>query len=130
MPNISKRFKKIGEKVKPGFGYKAVEMGRAASTYAWMNEAIFDSLHYSSAVVVDLTALRNNCFMELGYALGRESRVILTAQKGTHIPFDSQAIDCHLWEDSPDNAQRISKFEEYWRRNIDRPPLVKPRRLL
>ncbi len=127
---VERFFRDVIDPVVQKFGYKAVEIGRGTNTYAWVNEAIFDSLHHSSVAVVDLTGLRNNCFMELGYALGRESRVILTAQKGTHIPFDSQAIDCHLWEDSPDNAQRISKFEEYWRRNIDRPPLVKPRRLL
>ena len=95
-----------------------------------MNEAIFDSLHYSSVVVVDLTALRNNCFMELGYALGHGNRFILTAQKGTHLPFDPFALECHVWEDSLDDGQRVTQLEEYWRRTIDRPPLVKSRSLL
>ncbi len=127
---VERFFRNVLDPVVKNFGYKAVEMGREASTYAWMNEAIFDSLHYSSVVVVDLTALRNNCFMEFGYALGHGNRILLTAQKGTHLPFDSFALDCHYWEDSLDDGQRVTQLEEYWRRTIDRPPLVKPRSLL
>jgi len=123
-------FRNVLNPVVKNFGYKAIEMGQEASTYAWMNEAIFDSLHYSSVVVVDLTALRNNCFMEFGYALGHGNRILLTAQKGTHLPFDSFALDCHYWEDSISDDQRITQLEEYWQRTIDRPPLVKPRSLL
>lgn len=127
---VERFFRNVLDPVVKNFGYKAVEMGREASTYAWMNEAIFDSLHYSSIVVVDLTALRNNCFMELGYALGHGNRFLLTAQKGTHLPFDSFALDSYYWEDSLDDGQRVTQLEEYWRRTIDRPPLVKPRSLL
>lgn len=123
-------FRNVLDPVVKNFNYKAVEMGREASTYAWMNEAIFDDLHYSSVVVVDLTALRNNCFMEFGYALGHGNRVLLTAQKGTHLPFDSFALDCHYWEDSVNDDERIKHFKEYWRRTIDRPPLVKARSIL
>lgn len=123
-------FRNVLDPVVKDFGYKAIEMGQEDSIYAWMNEAIFDSLHYSSVVVVDLTALRNNCFMELGYALGHGNRVLLTAQKGTRLPFDSFALDCHYWEDSINDDQRIRQLEEYWRRTIDRPPLVKARSLL
>jgi len=127
---VERFFRNVLDPVVKNFGYKAVEMGLETSTYAWMNEAIFDSLHYSSIVVVDLTALRNNCFMELGYALGHGNRFLLTAQKGTHLPFDSFALDCHYWEDSLDDGQRVTQLEEYWRRTIDRPPLVKSRSLL
>jgi nucleoside 2-deoxyribosyltransferase len=105
-------------------------MGRNSNEYAWITEAIFNSLHHSAVVIVDLTGLRNNCFMEYGYALGRAQRVILTARKGTSLPFDTQAIDCHMWEDDVEDTERIAQFQEYWRRNIDRPPLVKPRELL
>jgi hypothetical protein len=111
-------------------GYRPVEMGRGVNDYAWMNEAIFDSLHHSAVTVVDLTGLRNNCFMEYGYALGRQQKVILTAHRETHLPFDTSAIDCHLWNEDAKDEARIADLEAYWRRNIDRPPLVKPRELL
>ncbi len=113
-----------------GLGYRHIDMGRDVNEYAWMNEAIFDSLHHSAVSVVDLTGLRNNCFMEYGYALGRQQKVILTARRGTHLPFDTSAIDCHLWDEDAKDEARIPDFEVYWRRNIDRPPLVKPRELL
>ena len=128
--SVEQFFRNVLDPVVKNFGYKAVEMGREANTYTWMNEAIFDSLHYSSVVVVDLTGLRNNCFMEFGYALGHGNRVLLTAQKGTHLPFDSFALDCHFWEDSLSENERIKQLEEYWQRTIDRPPLVKPRSIL
>lgn len=128
--SVERFFRNVLDPVVKKFGYKAVEMGREASTYAWMNEAIFDSLHYSSVVVVDLTGLRNNCFMEFGYALGHGNRVLLTAQKGTYLPFDSFALDCNYWEDSANDDERIRQLEEYWQRTIDRPPIVKPRSIL
>lgn len=127
---VERFFRHVVDPTVAQLGYWAIEMGRGATDYAWMNEAIFDSLHYSGVAVVDLTGLRQNCFMEYGYALGRAQRVIVTAQKGTRLPFDTSAIDCHLWPDDADDDARIAAFEEYWRRNIDRPPLVKPRGLL
>jgi hypothetical protein len=68
--------------------------------------------------------------MELGYALGRAKRVMLTAQAGTKLSFDSQPFECHFWEDSANDQPRVVSFETYWRRNMNRPPLVKPRGLL
>lgn len=111
-------------------GYRPIEMGRDANDYAWMSEAIFDSLHHSAVAVVDLTGLRNNCFMEYGYALGRQQKVILTARKGTSLPFDTSAIECHMWDDNLKDGVRIAELKDHWRRNVDRPPLVKPRELL
>jgi len=42
--SVERFFRNVLDPVVKKFGYKAVEMGREASTYAWMNEAIFDSL--------------------------------------------------------------------------------------
>jgi hypothetical protein len=128
--HVERFFRYVVTPTVEGLGYRPVEMGRDASEYAWMNEAIFESLHHSAVTVVDLTGLRNNCFMEYGYALGRQQKVILTARKGTHLPFDTSAIDCHLWEEDAKDEARIASLETYWRRSIDRPPLVKPRELL
>jgi hypothetical protein len=46
--------------------------------------------------IVDITGLRPNCFIELGYGLGRGNRVIVTAKSGTTLPFDQQAISLFL----------------------------------
>lgn len=128
--DVERFFRYVVTPTVESLGYSPVEVGRDASEYAWMNEAIFDSLHHSAVAIVDLTGLRNNCFMEYGYALGRQQKVILTARRGTNLPFDTSAIDCHQWEEAANDEKRIASLEGYWRRNIDRPPLVKPRELL
>ncbi len=111
-------------------GYDVVEMGRSANTYPWMNQQIFSALYSSTIVVVDLTGLRPNCFMELGYALGLPRKVLITARSGTKPPFDASALEWYLWKESTPNDQRIKKFDEYWGRCLSRPPLVMPRSLL
>jgi hypothetical protein len=108
-------------------GYKPEQMGRGPSEHMWMNQAIFDRLHHSSVVVADLTGLRPNCFMELGYALGNRQRTILTAMEGTDFPFDAYALEACPWKASESDADRIASLREYWARNINKPRLVQPR---
>ena len=53
-------------------GYKlTVVDGRQPLEHARLDEEIFVKLHRSSVVITDITGLRPNCFLELGYALGR-----------------------------------------------------------
>ncbi len=127
---VERFFRNVVDPLVTELGYEPKEMGHNITGYAWMNEAIFDSLHYSSVVVVDLTGLRTNCFMELGYALGRVQKVIITARSGTRPPFDAAMLEHHAWTDSADNTRRMGKLREYWERNIDRGPLVRPRAIL
>lgn len=108
-------------------GYEPCQMGIGKNEFAWMNQAIFDSLHHSSVVLVDLTALRPNCFMELGYALGNKQRVIVTARDDTKLPFDSFALEAFLWKESEDPAQRLDRLRTHWERNINMPTLVRPK---
>jgi hypothetical protein len=105
-------------------GYRRHEVGTDRSPEPFINTAIFENLHYSSVVIADLTENRNNCYMELGYAFGRGTKVIMTAEKGTHLPFDPQAVPCHFWTFGEDNKKRKEAFLEFWRTNIDRGPLV------
>lgn len=108
-------------------GYESLQMGIGKNEFAWMNKAIFDSLHHSSVVLVDLTAQRPNCFMELGYALGNIQRVIVTARKDTRISFDANAIEAFLWEESENPKTQLDRLRTHWERNINMPNLVQPR---
>jgi len=108
-------------------GYEPLQMGVGQNEFAWMNKAIFDSLHHSSVALVDLTALRHNCFMELGYALGNNQRVIVTARDDTRIPFDAFALEVFPWNDSENATERIDRLRTHWQRNINMPPLVCPK---
>ena len=66
---------------------------------ALMNVEIFDTIHRAGLVIVDLTGVRPNCLMELGYALGRHRRVIISARVGTPLPFDSVLHSYRAWPD-------------------------------
>lgn len=127
---VERFFRNVVDPTVSVLGYSPFEAGRNATEYAWMNEEIFDVLHHTGTVVVDVTGLRNNCFMELGYALGRTQRVIVTAIKGTQLPFDSKMIPTYHWEDATDNQERQQAFREWWLKHINRPALVRPRRIL
>jgi hypothetical protein len=108
-------------------GYEPLQMGIGKNEFAWMNQAIFDSLHHSSVALVDLTGLRPNCFMELGYGLGNKQRVIVTARDDTQISFDAFALEAFRWNDSEDPSKRIDRFRTHWARNINMPTLVRPK---
>ncbi len=108
-------------------GYEPCQMGIGKNEFAWMNQAIFDTLHHSAVILVDLTALRPNCFMELGYALGNRQRVIITARDDTRLPFDSSSLETCLWKESEPPSDSIDRLRKHWERNIDMPYLVHAR---
>jgi hypothetical protein len=126
---VERFFRDVVDPTVTELGFEVLQMGMGVNEFAWMNQAIFDRLHYSNVAVVDLTGLRNNCFMELGYALGRPQRVILTARKGTSLPFDSFALEAFLWDPARPLGDLRKEFREHWARNINMPPLVRPRGL-
>jgi hypothetical protein len=102
-----------------------VEIGTDKSDHAFMNVAIFESLHFASLAIVDVTGERPNCFIELGYALGNANRVLVTAEEGTKLPFDQEMIPCHFWNASSSFSDSKNALVEFWKKNINRPPIVK-----
>jgi hypothetical protein len=58
---------------------------------------IFNVLDRASLVVADLTGMRTNCLMELGYALGRRRRFVISAHEGTHLGFDHDKLPTYFW---------------------------------
>lgn len=125
--SVERFFRNTADSLVKELGYEPLQMGRGRNEFAWMNQAIFDSLHHSSVVLVDLTGLRPNCFMELGYALGNRQRVILTARDDTKISFDAFALEAFQWNDSEDPGKQLERFRTHWQRNIDMPRLVQPK---
>jgi len=117
-------FRNVIEPVVRDAEYTRFEMGTNATREPFLNVEIFQTLHYSSLVIADLTDLRPNCFMELGYALGLSKKVIVTAQEGTKLPFDSSSIPCHFWSQKLTDSERKKNFEEFMKKSINRRPLV------
>lgn len=68
-------------------GYRLVVIdGRHAYEYSRIDQEIFSKLHRSSMVLADITGARPNCFLELGYALGRGLPTMVTAREGSSHP--------------------------------------------
>ena len=102
-------FRKVVDYVMRDIGFNPFEVGRTVSGEGFANVEIFRNINLSSLVMVDLTGLRPNCFMEGGFAFGVGKNTILTARKGTKLPFDAQAIRCHFWSSmTPDDKRRIA----------------------
>jgi hypothetical protein len=126
---VDRYFANVVEPVVRRHGYEPIVMGTSDNMHAWMNAQIFASIAESRLIVVDLTGVRPNCFVELGYALRGDTPVLITAQKGTPPQFDIQALESCLWSDGTDARIRQGEFEAYWKRNLRKPPLVVPREI-
>jgi nucleoside 2-deoxyribosyltransferase len=105
-------------------GYKlTVVDGRQPLEHARVDQEIFARLHRSSVVIADITGLRPNCFLELGYALGRGLPTMLMAKAGSPHPFDIYTLAGLHW--SPGSVEeRRRLFREHWNAIRSRPPLV------
>jgi TIR- and PNP-associating SLOG family len=117
-------FRDVVDPVVDEAGMRRIEMGADKNEYAFMNVAIFESVHFSSVAIVDVTGERPNCFIELGYAL-RGGRVLVTAEDGTKLPFDQEMIPCHFWKPGNSVADKKKALVNFWEKNINRPPIVK-----
>jgi len=126
-PAVETFFREVVDPFVTDLGYKPIEMGIGKNEFAWMNQAIFDSIHRSAVILVDLTALRPNCFMEFGFALGNKQKVIITAKEGTSFPFDTSSLEAFMWPETGTPAERMDKLRRHWERNIDMPPIVSPK---
>jgi hypothetical protein len=92
--------------------------------YARIDQEIFAKLHRSRVVLADITGLRPNCFLELGYALGRGLPTMVLARFGTEHPFDIYSLSGHHWKTTGSAEERRRKFRVHWNAIKSRPPLV------
>lgn len=70
---------------------------------------ILERIRQAAFTIVDLTDLRPNVFYELGYADGLGGKVIVTAKKGTELPFDVKDIPTIIWESQVELEQDLQK---------------------
>lgn len=112
-------------------GYRLIVIdGQQAYDHARIDEEIFAKLHRSSVVLADLTGARPNCFLELGYALGRGLPTMVMAKEGTALPFDIATFSGLLWAPSGPLKDRRDAFRAHWQAIRNRPPLVSPEPLI
>jgi len=117
-------FRKVVDNVVISKRYCIKEMERSETKKAFINSEMFEEIAKSTIVIADLSKLRNNCFMEMGYAFGENKKVLVTAKKGTNLPFDSKAIPCYFWDLNKPIKDSRKEFQDFWGKNINREPLV------
>ncbi len=111
--------------IEADLGYKAVMVdGRQAFEHPRVDQEIFARLHRSALVIADITGSRPNCFLELGYGLGRQLPVMVTARQGATHPFDITTLGAHHWKTTISLADRRRELLEHWEAVRRRPPLV------
>lgn len=123
-PVVERFFRDVVDPVIGKIGYRRIEMGTDPTEHGFINIEIFERLHFSELAIVDVTGLRPNCFIELGYALGNRIPSIVTAQEGTVLPFDQNAIPCHFWNLGSGTETNRRRLLEFIEKNIGRPPIV------
>jgi len=121
---VERFFRTVVDPILEELGLTRVDLGKDEVESGFINTEIFRRLHHSTVAVVDVTGARPNCFIELGYALGRPLRVICTAENGTRLPFDQSAIPCHFWKDDEPDEARKEGLRAFWSQYIGRAPLV------
>lgn len=122
--HVESFFRHVVDPVVSAKGMSPYEVGQDRPDAAFMNVEIFEKLHRSQLVIVDLTCVRPNCLMELGYALARRKRVIITARHGTILPFDTDKLPVFFWSDQELLASTMETFRTWLERHMDLPPLV------
>jgi hypothetical protein len=95
------------------FGRICTEFGYMCERVTEMNAGsrilpdILERIRRAAFTIVDLTDLRPNVFYELGYADGLGRKVIVTAKRGTELPFDVKDIPTILWEGQEDLGEDL-----------------------
>jgi hypothetical protein len=79
------------------FDYKCERVDDASNVPRILPEMI-DKIKGCAFAIVDLSEESPNVYYELGYAEGHGKTVIVTAKKGTTLPFDAQDIPVIFWE--------------------------------
>lgn len=111
--------------VEDEYGYSLVVIdGVQAVEHARIDQEIFARLHRSRLVIADITGVRPNCFIELGYALGRCVPTVVTAKEGIETPFDVMSYAAHHWKATGSVEERRREFRKHLDAVKSRPPLV------
>ena len=106
-------------------GYRlTVVDGDQPYEHSRVDQEIFIRLHRSSFVLADITGDRPNCFLELGYALGRGIKTMLTQREDGSPPFDVYSVAAHRWSTSGPWEDRKEAFRRHLDAIASRPNLV------
>ena len=107
------------------FGYKLIVIdGSQPYKHPRIDQEIFEKLHRSRFVLADITGMRPNCLIELGYALGRGLPTMLMVKKGDKHPFDIASYAALHWKADGKIKKRKKAFRAHLATIQNRFPLV------
>ena len=121
---VDRFFREIVDPVITEMGFTPHQVGRDRPLAAFLNVEIFEGLHRAGLVVVDLTDVRPNCTMELGYALGRHRRTVISAMRGTMLPFDQDKLPTYFWDVRGTDADHHPAYRAWIEQHLEMPVLV------
>jgi len=99
------------ESVCRDFQYKARRITNADAIDRIVPE-IISGIRKSAFTIVDVSEERPNVYYELGFAQGAGKRVIVTAVKGTKLPFDISDIAVIFWEGQKQLKEKLRERME------------------
>lgn len=123
-PAVERFFRSVAHPAIGAAGYTPFEIGGGIPRSSFMNVEIFTQLHRAALTVADLTGGRPNCYMELGYVLGRGRPFVVCAQEGTQLSFDADKIPTYFWSESRDTGLEQTLFRQWIDRYAVLPSLV------
>ena len=90
------------------FGYVGARVDEENDVPRIMPE-LLQRLGRCAFCVVDLSHEKANVYYELGYAEASKRPVVVTAKKGTPLPFDVKDIPVHFWENQKSLKEQLRK---------------------
>ncbi|HQU59614.1 MAG TPA: hypothetical protein PLU64_10465, partial [Saprospiraceae bacterium] len=90
------------------YGFTAVRTDQVESI-SRIVPRILEGIKTSAFVIADVTEVSPNVFYELGYAQGTGKPVILTAKKGTDLPFDINDVPVIFWVNQENLKTQLRK---------------------
>lgn len=122
---VQEHFDFVVQPVIEELGYELTVIdGAHPFEHARIDAEIFAKLHRSDVVLADITGARPNCFIELGYALGRQLPTVVMGRSGGKLPFDITTLSGLHWKEKGSAAERRQAFKTHWNAIKDRPPIV------
>ena len=89
-------------------GLRAVRSDQVETNERIM-QRIVDGIRTSAFVIADVSEVRPNVFYELGFAQGFGKQVVVTARKGTTLPFDIVDVPVIFWDGLQDLKKQLRK---------------------
>jgi hypothetical protein len=123
---VDRYFRHVVDPVIREAGYEPLTIDPTQVEGSFLNVEIFTRLHRSQLVLADYTGHRPNCFIEMGYALGRETPVVSLARLGTDAPFDIKAVPTLSWDPDADEGALRNALRDHWVAAVKRAAIVPP----